>query len=132
MSSLSALSLISYPTEAKRVSTTEKRSRVWCLVFCVYPETETKTDVKLFVDVALRRNSNAPNARRETQTRAARLHCVFGAFVFGFTHAFFDGRIGDGDDRDRNQDQHGREQEPFGAVRRGGDPEVVFRDLPKG
>jgi len=38
VSSLSALSLISYPTEAKRVSTTETRSRVGCLVFCVHPE----------------------------------------------------------------------------------------------
>src|ERR1044071_4828037 len=120
VSSLSALSLISYPTEAKRVSTTGKRSRVGCLVFCVYPERKQKLTqscswTSLCGEILMHRTRDA-----RPRTRAARLHCVFGAFVFGFTHAFFDGRIGDGDDRDRNQDQHGREQEPFGAVRSGG------------
>src|ERR1044072_4914383 len=127
-----AFSLISYPTEAKHVSTTRTRFGRGVSRLVLLPKEEDNVDCEQFVQLSWRRDCNAANARCGTLDRnGAALHGVFGPFVLSFAHAFLDGRISDGDDGDRNQNQHRREQEPFGAVGGRGYPEIVLGDLPE-
>src|SRR4030095_433235 len=79
------------------------------------------------------------NPRHETRDSKQRvsktdslLHRVLGSLVLRFAHSFFDGRIGDGENSDGDENDYARKHQPFCAVRGGGNPQVVLGDLPQG
>src|SRR5688572_29347458 len=60
------------------------------------------------------------------------LYSVSGSLVFGPAHALFDRRVGDGEDRNRDQNDDAWKHQPLGAISGGRDPQVVFGDLTEG
>ena len=71
---------------------------------------------KLFMS-GLTRTTKPGTWNQKRRTERA-LDGVFGPFVFGSAHPLFDGRIGDGEDRNGDQNDDAWEQEPLSPVGR--------------
>src|SRR5215510_1552689 len=78
---------------------------------------------------ALTRNSKPGTRNRQSGRRA--LHRVFRSLVFGLAHTFLDSRIGDGEDRNGDQNNDAWEHQPFRPISSGGNPQIILGDLTK-